>query len=130
MTNRNNLLPLFDDWSEQVNRFRTALEEADAEQIRQLFASARQYRNQLPENTKGVLPQVFECYVDVPDHPGSIGQVTTALGEHQINVTNIAIMENREESLGVLRLTFAKEAEMEEAVTLLKEMGFPTYIRD
>lgn len=130
LANRDNILPLLDDWAMQLGRFQTALEAADAEGIESLFASARQFRDSLLEKRKGVLPQLFECYVDVPDQPGIIGKVATILGVYNLNLDNIAVMENREYAQGVIRLTFATEAEKDKAVQVLREIGYPTYIRD
>jgi prephenate dehydrogenase len=56
----------------------------------------------------------------VPDHPGIIGQITTLLGSHRVNLSNIQIIESREDVPGVLRLSFHNELAMDLALALLK----------
>ena len=63
------------------------------------FSAGRKFlRERLPERRKGMLLPSFECYVDVPDQPGMIGRVAMLLGEEGINLSNIGIMENREDA--------------------------------
>lgn len=71
------------------------------------------------------MTSMFDIYVDVPDHPGVIGQIATRLGEQSINLSNIEIMENRMDVPGVLRLSFRDEENMEAAIRELKTMGYP-----
>jgi prephenate dehydrogenase len=66
----------------------------------------------------------FEVYVDVPDHPGILGQITTMHGEQHINIRNIQIMESRSDVPGVLRLSYRSELDMDRAVKLLRQQGY------
>ena len=76
------------------------------------------------------MPRVYECYIDVPDTPGIIGKVATLLGDEEINLANIGILENREEVAGVLRLTFNREPDFLRAVSVLKENDYPVFQPD
>jgi prephenate dehydrogenase len=125
MNNREVLLQLLQDWKKEMQQFEDDLVNENAAAIEAAFARANRFRRTLPERRKGVMTSMFDIYVDVPDHPGVIGQIATRLGEQAINLSNIEIMENRMDVPGVLRLSFRDEANMEAAIRELKTMGYP-----
>lgn len=53
-----------------------------------------------------------------------IGEVATLLGKNGINLSNIGVMENREEEVGVLRLSFRTEEDLTQAVAVLKQANY------
>ncbi|PZE21935.1 prephenate dehydrogenase [Paenibacillus xerothermodurans] len=128
VNNRDVVLRLLHDWNKEVSRFIELLEQRDGEGIAAQFAKASEFRNSLPERRKGVLTSVYEIYVDVPDHPGMIGQITTLLGNHRINLSNIHIIESREDVPGVLRLTFRDERQMDRAFELLTQENYTIHV--
>ncbi|MFF2482175.1 prephenate dehydrogenase [Paenibacillus sp. NPDC058071] len=119
INNRSVLLRLLKDWNEQVEHFVRILEEDDGEAIERAFETAGEFRNRLPERRKGMIHSIYECYVNVPDHPGIIGAIATELGNARINLSNIRIIESREEVPGVLRLSFRTQEDLDQAITLL-----------
>jgi prephenate dehydrogenase len=120
LNNKSVVLRLLNDWSLAMNQFKLNLEANDGGEIERQFEKARAFRSKLPERRKGMLNPLFDIYVDVPDHPGIIGQITTLLGSHRINLSNIQIIESREDVPGVLRLSFHNELAMDRALELLK----------
>jgi len=129
LSNRDVLLPLLDDWETELAYIRRALVEQDAVAIYAFFDEARTFRDNIPERRKGILPPLYECYVDIPDRPGIIGEVATILGKRQINLTNIHIIENRADIPGVLRLSFRQQEDLDKAIQALRESGFQVYQR-
>lgn len=127
LTNRAPILTMLEHWQHELSQFRHMLLNEQEEDLEAFFLGAKRFRDQLPKRARGSLPRVYECYVDVPDHPGSIGKVATLLGNKGISLANIGILENREEVAGVLRLAFYKEADYDRAVSVLKEHGYPVY---
>lgn len=125
--NRNVLLRLMKDWNAEMNRFITLLEQADGEGIAAQFAKANHFRSQLPERRKGVLTSFYDVYVDVPDHPGIIGHIAMLLGGKGINLSNIHIIESREEVPGVLRLSFRNQSDVDQASELLAQNGYTAH---
>lgn len=125
--NRSVLLRLLKDWNEGTSSFIRMLEERDGEGIELAFREAGQFRNQLPERRKGMIHSIYECYVDVPDHPGIIGKVATELGNSAINLSNIQIIESREDVPGVLRLSFRTQEDLDRAVAKLGQIGFAAH---
>ncbi|MFS8611137.1 MAG: prephenate dehydrogenase [Planifilum fulgidum] len=130
MSNRGELLRLMEDWLSVMEEVRDAIERGDAEEIENFFRRARFLRQQLPERKKDMLLPSFECYVDVPDQPGVIGWVAMLLGNEGINLSNIGIMENREDAAGVLRLVFQKEEDLKRAIRILSDAGYRVFSFD
>lgn len=130
MQNRESLLQLCQDWDGVMQELICHLEQEDACEIERFFSEAQKFRNQLPERKKGAIMSIYDLYVNIPDHPGVIGKITTLLGEYHVNLSNIQIIESREDVYGALRLTFRNEVEMDRALTLLKGHGYNVYARD
>jgi prephenate dehydrogenase len=127
LSNREKMLLLLDDWIKQMIDFQQAIERRDADWIETIFSRSRDLRQGLPEKKAGLLAPVYQCYIDIPDEPGIIGQVTTLLGKHDVNLSNVSIMENREEIYGILHLTFRKLSDYERAIPILEDAGYVTY---
>lgn len=127
LSNDEEILPLLDDWLTTMQRFRQAIEKRDGRWIEQTFARSKMLREQLPIRQTHLLTPVYECYLDVEDHPGEIGKVASILGDHCINLKNIEVIENREEVLGVLRIAFQEENELKRAIAILENKGYQVY---
>lgn len=127
LNNREILLQLLKDWNERIAQFIGHLESIDDAAIEREFAAAGQFRSNLPERRKGLIESMYDVYIDVPDHPGVVGQVATLLGAGQINLSNIQIIDNRFDVPGVLRLSFRNHQDQELAVELLKQHHYHVY---
>ncbi|MBO9596751.1 MAG: prephenate dehydrogenase [Cohnella sp.] len=127
LNNRDVVLKLIEDWQQEMNRFAAQIAASDGEAVAEQFRMAGEFRNSLPERRKGVLTSIYECYVDVPDHPGIIGSIATELGIAAINLSNLQIIESRDDVPGVLRLSFRKEDDLEKAVQLLTKLKYSVH---
>ncbi|PRO66821.1 prephenate dehydrogenase [Alkalicoccus urumqiensis] len=125
--NKEVLLPMLSEWQERMSRVQTLVEEEDADGLHAFFDDAKQSRDKLPSRQKGAILPFYDLYVDIPDHPGVISDVTAILAKQQISITNIRIIEAREGILGVLRLSFRSESDLVLAEALLKEHMYETY---
>ncbi|MED4400697.1 prephenate dehydrogenase [Metabacillus fastidiosus] len=127
--NRNSLLQLFDDWIEEMNRLKEFVAKEQGDELFSYFNNAKQYRDELPEKQKGAIPSFYDLYIDVPDYPGIISEVTGYLAKEEISLTNIRIIETREEIYGVLRLSFQTERDRENAIKCIsKYSDYETFI--
>ncbi|GAA3405135.1 prephenate dehydrogenase [Paenibacillus hodogayensis] len=124
LNNRDELLRLLRDWNAGISKFTDLLETSDGEGVYREFESAGAFRSKLPERRKGMIIALYDVYVDVPDHPGIIGQIATLLGDQRINLSNIQIIESRADVPGVLRLSFRNETDMDAAIGLLKKSNY------
>ncbi|MEW9669761.1 prephenate dehydrogenase [Ammoniphilus sp. 3BR4] len=128
--NRKVMLSLAEDWKKVLDEIIGFVKESDGQGIENFFREARDFRNQLPERKKGAIAPLYDLYVDVPDTPGVIGKITTLLGHKQISITNIRILETREDIMGVLLITFRNEEDMEKAREELTRDGYRVYSRE
>lgn len=128
LSNRKVVLDLLNDWNREIEGFVKLLEDENGTGIEEAFQKANRFRSELPERRKGAITSLFDIYIDVPDHPGIIGQIATELGTRHINLSNMQIIESREDVPGVMRLSFRQEAEMERAKELLQGLGYSVYV--
>lgn len=128
VNNRKVLLPLLQDWNEEIQKFVSMLEREDGVGIEDAFQKAGAFRNELPERRKGMIVSRYDIYLDVPDHPGIIAKITSELGHNQVNLSNIQIIESREDVPGVMRLSFRNVKEQERAMELLQSKGYTVYL--
>lgn len=125
--NKEILLTMLDDWSNLITHVKEMIQKEDGEAIYSFFNEAKVLRDQLPTGEKGALMSFNDLYVDVPDHPGAISDVTGILAEEKISITNIQIIEAREDIMGVLRLSFRSKEDLQHAKKLLEDHMYETY---
>lgn len=104
--NREVLLELLHSWGSETDRVIQLLDQANEDDILSFFQKAKDFRDALPSKSRGAIPAFYDLYVDVPDYPGVISEVTGYLAEEEISITNIRIMETREDLFGVLVISF------------------------
>ncbi len=126
--NRLPLLEMFGQWMNEMKHVRDMIESSDADKIFEYFETAKAFRDGLPSKTKGAIPSFYDLFVDVPDYPGVISEVTGILATHSISITNIRIIEAREDIYGVLRLSFQTEEDRMRAKQCLEEQKYETYV--
>ncbi|MFB3160296.1 prephenate dehydrogenase [Neobacillus sp. 179-J 1A1 HS] len=114
--NREVLIELIDKWKEEMDWVKVLLEQENSEGILSYFQQAKQYRDGLPVREKGAIPAFYDLFVDVPDYPGVISEVTGYLAKENISITNIRILETREDEIyGVLVISFQTEEDRRRA---------------
>ncbi|MBC8079506.1 MAG: prephenate dehydrogenase [Gorillibacterium sp.] len=127
LSNRQVVLDFLREWTEETDKFIRLLVSENGQGIEEEFSRSRSFRDQIPERRKGVLKAVYDIHVDVPDHPGIIGQIATRLGEERVNLSNIQVIESRGDVPGVLRLSFSSQETLDRAVALLSQ-DFPVHV--
>ncbi|GAF24323.1 LOW QUALITY PROTEIN: prephenate dehydrogenase [Bacillus sp. JCM 19047] len=125
--NKEEMIRLMNEWQQDMDGIRELIENEDHESIYHFFAGARQVREGLPQKSRGAIPAFYDLYVDVPDHLGVVSDVTYVLAENKIHLTNIRILEAREDIMGVLRLSFRSEEDRTHARTVLMERHYQIY---
>jgi prephenate dehydrogenase len=120
LLNRPVLLELLDGWQQEMSKVARLLETAAAEEIFSYFQTAKDYRDGLPAKEKGAIPAFYDLFVDVPDYPGVISEITGYLAKEEISITNIRILETREEVYGVLVISFQSDEDRARAEKCIK----------
>jgi prephenate dehydrogenase len=113
--NRENLINLLNQWQDEMNGVKRLLENGDGQEIFTYFRRAKEFRDGLPLKEKGAIPAFYDLFVDVPDYPGVISEITGYLAKERISITNIRILETREDINGVLVISFQTEEDRQRA---------------
>ncbi|WP_096188639.1 prephenate dehydrogenase [Evansella halocellulosilytica] len=127
LQNKDSLIRMFDEWNNLMRDVQLLLEEGDSQKVYSFFSEAKAIRDGLPAKKKGAVLPFYDLYVDVPDHPGVISDVTGILAKQLISITNIRIIESREDIMGVLRLSFRSDNDLQKAKETLKDHMYDTY---
>ncbi|MBB6449047.1 prephenate dehydrogenase [Geomicrobium halophilum] len=128
--NKDVLIPMIERWQSDMQKVQGLIEAEDDRGLQSFFSDAKQYRDGLPSKKKGAIPAFYDLFVDVPDRPGVISEVTGILANHNISITNIQIIEAREDIMGVLRLSFRRETDRQRGLDCLEAEQFSTYISE
>lgn len=113
LSNREVLMSQLTLWQEEMSKVQRLLIHRDRGGICQFFDHAKDTRARLPVHKNGAIPAFHDLFVDIPDVPGVIAEVTGLLGEAKISITNLKIQETREDILGVLQITFKSQRDLE-----------------
>lgn len=127
--NRLELVKQLDNWQSEMDTVKTMLMEAKPENIEHYFTRAKFVRDELPITSQGAMYSVFDLHIDVPDYPGVISEVTGLLANHLISITNLRIVETREDVFGILVISFQTTEDRERAaLSIQQETNYETYI--
>ncbi|WP_050180721.1 prephenate dehydrogenase [Domibacillus robiginosus] len=119
--NKEILIALLTNWRDEMNSVLSLLETENEEKLYHYFNDAKKFRDGLPADSKGAIPAFYELYVDVPDYPGVISELTGYLADERISITNIRIVETREDVFGVLVISFQSEKDRLRAKQCLEQ---------
>lgn len=119
MSNRTALLEMLDLFIENLNNTRKLLVQEEETALFDFFATAKEYRDSIPNKSKGIIHKSFVLYCQLPDEAGGIAVVSTILATKGINIKNIGILNNRETENGALQIEFNDETSLQAAYELL-----------
>ncbi|MBP2099693.1 prephenate dehydrogenase [Enterococcus rivorum] len=121
LSNKAPLLKLIDDWQQEMSEVSKWISQDNKEAIFQFFYEAKETRNQMPVHKEGAIPAFHDLFVDVPDVPGVIAQITGILGEARLSLINLKILETREDIYGILQLTFKNQGDLRKAKEIIEK---------
>ncbi|MEG0258940.1 MAG: prephenate dehydrogenase [Lysinibacillus sp.] len=128
MQNREELITQLTGWQTEMDRVKQLLLEGNADDIEAYFTVAKEMRDELPVSA-GAIFTSFDLYVDVPDYPGVISEVTGFLAQENISITNLRIIESREDVFGVLVISLQSENDRVRAANCIQQKAnYETYI--
>ncbi len=129
LENKDNLAGILGDYIEALQNIKGEIEASSDTAVYDLFEESREYRNSLPDKSRGPIKKHYAIYCDIIDKAGAIATIATILGVHQVSIKNIGIIHNREFEEGVLSIEFYDEAASLQAAELLKKFQYTIYIR-
>lgn len=119
--NRSNLIKILDAWMENLLHVKQSLQQRQYAELYTFYEDAKVYRDQLPIHGSGAIPSFYDLFVDIPDYPGVVSTIMKYLANAEISITNIRILETREDVYGVLRISFQTELDRNKAYEVLKK---------
>ncbi|MGZ2416106.1 prephenate dehydrogenase [Staphylococcus caledonicus] len=126
LSNKENILQGLEMIQRQIKDISNHIKNNDSKKIYDFFDNAKKYRDQLPAKQQGALNTEYALYIDIPDNVGMISKITTILSLHNISISNLKIIENREDILGALQIHFKTPEHRDLAIKVLSD--FETHI--
>jgi prephenate dehydrogenase len=127
LSNTQKIKGVLDTFVETLNEFKQLMDSNDSSGINNYFRAAKELRDSIPDNRKGLLISLNEIIVDIVDRPGIIGEIATILGDSGVNIKNINVSNSREFEQGCLRITLPDFESVKNAVALLSSQGYKVY---
>lgn len=128
--NRDEILRLIDLYEITLKRTRKLIQNKETENLLSFFSEVKEYRDSMPVQEKGLLPQANDFYLDLKDEAGQIAIVAMLLATVGISIKNIGIIHNREFEQGVLHIELYDKKTKEQAMHTLTEHGYTVHKRD
>jgi prephenate dehydrogenase len=104
MENSDFILAGLVEYGEGIDELIDVLKRSDRDRLRELFMAARRARNDLSVKKGLEIEELYEVTMPVPDQPGVISKVSTAVGSLGINIEDIGIVHPLEGETGILNL--------------------------
>lgn len=127
LDNKKFILEVIEQFSKQVNHIKQILLENDEQKIYNFFNEAKYFRDQLSPNQQGGLNNMYQLYIDIPDKAGMIAKITTILSLHNISISNLKVLEVREDIYGALQVSFKTPQDRQRGIEVLQS-EFNCYI--
>lgn len=129
LTNTENISLLLERYIENLTEFKKELDCAEPDKLYRFFDSARIYRESFIDASSGPIKTEYVITVDIADRPGAIAAIASLLSMHDISIKNIGINHNRELAEGALRIEFYDETATSNAISVLREHGYPIHVK-
>lgn len=128
--NRKAALEALDAFRESLSEARRLLVEEDWAELGDLLANARTARLSMPEKPGVRVEDLVEVDVEIPDRPGALADITTAVGESGVNIEDLDIVHSAEGSRGTVRLLVEGRDAAAKAESSLGSRGYRAAVRD
>jgi len=112
-----------DDHVRRLTAFSAEVRQADRPAIEARFAAAARDRARLREAPSG-LAEPWRVVVAMPNRPGVISEVATALGHAHVNIEDLQLRSGAGARQGELSLLVSGETTMRTAVRCVEQLGF------
>jgi prephenate dehydrogenase len=124
LSNSDALIDSIEQTMGQLDQLRTALRDADSEQITAWNEQARADREALL-GASLLGGAVHELRVSVPNRPGVIAEIALELGRAGVNIVDMALSPSADNSQGIVALWLRGDGQRSRAGELIAALGFP-----
>ena len=127
LENTKNISTVLDEYIRMLIQIRCSVDNKDADQLYQLFAASRDYRDSIDVTSCGLITKAYVLYLDIVDEAGGIATIATILATNGVSIKNIGIIHNREYEEGVLKISFYDQASSEKAMEQLEKHRYKVF---
>lgn len=129
LTNTDNIRHLLQQYIADLQHICDELDAKDALALYNFFDQARVYRDSFSSTSRGPIMPSYTISIEIPDKAGAIAEITVLLAKHNLSIKNMNIVHNREAEFGALTVEFYSREDMLQAVELLQQDAFTTYLK-
>jgi len=129
MENREFIVERLEEYQEEIRGLVATLEKDDREGLKDLFEKARRARSEFSLKAGQEIEGMFEVSMPVPDRPGVISTVSTAMGSLGVNIEDLGIVHPLEGETGILTLRILGEVNARQALQELESKGYRVSLR-
>jgi len=126
LANRDAVLEALDDFRVRLVDVEDALRQGDRDRVVRFVGAAAAGRRRLRaiRDADGAAAEPWEIVVGIPDRPGAVSEITTALGHGHINIADLALRPGPPGGVGEFVVRVAGAQVAAEAVALIDALGF------
>ncbi|HJW74932.1 MAG TPA: prephenate dehydrogenase/arogenate dehydrogenase family protein [Thermoleophilia bacterium] len=125
LENRVALLEALRAFQSGLEEVEKALEAADADGLSEQIAAAAAHRQRMLVDSSRVPEALFRLEVQVPDRPGVLKEIMTALGDEAINVEDLSLHHMSAELGGTLTVYVSGDEVVRRATDVVAGLGYP-----
>lgn len=129
MANKDFIIKRLEDYSSRISDLVKILGNEDYEALRHKFEKARKSRIELSLKAGREIEELFDVSIPVPDKPGVISGITTAVGKVGVNIEDISITHPLMGEKGILTLKILGEENAKKAAVQIRALGFSPAVR-
>ena len=124
MENREFIVERLRDYGARVDELVGMLESQDRDRLKGLFEDAKRSRAELSVKSGQELEELFDVSLAVPDEPGVISNISTAVGAIGVNIEDIGIVHPLEGETGIMTLKILGKEQAREVAERLSSLGY------
>lgn len=122
--NRRFIVERLREYGKQMDELVALLEEGDRVKLQGLFEDARRARSELSVKSGQELKELYDVSLPVPDEPGVISKISTAVGALGVNIEDMTIVHPLEGETGIMTLKILGKKNAAEVSERLSSLGY------
>lgn len=129
MENTDFIIERLREYEARIGDMVCLLENRDSSGLMELFEAARRSRAELSLKSGQELDEMYDVSVAVPDEPGVISTVSTAVGALGVNIEDMGIVHPLESETGIMTLKIMGRRQALGVTGRLEELGYRASFR-